>query len=111
MTSSYHEISNSSSNPVNVEESGGDDLEMSAKRLLNRARNWVGDLSMDGGLVGQEGAQVTYVAQDLNERIKRRDHGIKIMSQIVTHNGFNYIDLYCRWFHEFINGRRSTINV
>lgn len=65
MTSSYHEI--------NVSERGEEETDhemtLPVKRLLNKARNWVGDLSMDG-VVTQEGQQVTYVAQDLTERMK-----------------------------------------
>ncbi|CAL8099023.1 unnamed protein product [Orchesella dallaii] len=69
MTSSYHEI-----NDVEGEKSAGDtsELELSlpgAKKLFNRAKNWVGDLSLEG-VVAQEGQQVTYVAQDFAEKIK-----------------------------------------
>ncbi|ODN03534.1 hypothetical protein Ocin01_03142 [Orchesella cincta] len=70
MTSSYHEIND----VVEGEKSAGDtsDLELSlpgAKKLFNRAKNWVGDLSLEG-VVAQEGQQVTYVAQDFAEKIK-----------------------------------------
>lgn len=66
MTSSYHEI--------NEEDSQGPETELElslpgAKKLFNKAKNWVGDLSLDG-VVAQEGQQVTYVAQDLAEKIK-----------------------------------------
>lgn len=65
MTSSYHEINES-------DEKGDNELELSlpnAKKLFNRAKNWVGDLSLEG-VVAQEGQQVTYVAQDFADKIK-----------------------------------------
>lgn len=67
MTSSYHEINDGDDKPGTESE-----LELSlpgAKKLFNRAKNWVGDLSLDG-VVAQEGQQVTYVAQDFAQKVK-----------------------------------------
>jgi hypothetical protein len=65
MTSSYHEISESETfDKEDVDTS----LQAGAQRLLHKARNWVGDLSLEG-VVAQEGQQVTYVAQDLTQKI------------------------------------------
>lgn len=72
MTSSYHEINDD-------DEAGDGELELSlpgAKKLFNRAKNWVGDLSLEG-VVTQEGQQVTYVTQDLAEKIKLSSPNIK----------------------------------
>jgi uncharacterized protein Yka (UPF0111/DUF47 family) len=76
MTSSYHEISEvekeadaKSFTSLSTELS---DLELSipsARKLFDKARHWVGDLSLEG-VVSQEGQQVTYVTQDLTEKIK-----------------------------------------
>jgi len=72
MTSSYHEINDSDSvvvgkpsdSPASLEQ-----LDQTARKLFDKARHWVGDLSLEG-IVTQEGQQVTYVAQDLTEKIK-----------------------------------------
>lgn len=70
MTSSYHEISyRNTPNDDEGNEAERGDLEKRAQRLLNRARNWVGDLSLEG-VVSQEGQQVNYVVADLQGRIK-----------------------------------------
>lgn len=68
MTSSYHEINEGDTEKTVLEA----ELELrlpGAKKLFNKAKNWVGDLSLEG-VVAQEGQQVTYVAQDLATKIK-----------------------------------------
>jgi len=71
MTSSYHEIRDAEYGTDALSASGEVDTDVipSAKKFLSKARNWVGDLSLDG-IVSQEGQQVTYVAQDITEQIK-----------------------------------------
>jgi hypothetical protein len=72
MTSSYHEINDAEStlskslgdSPASLEH-----LDQTARKFFDKARNWVGDLSLEG-IVSQEGQQVTYVTQDLTEKIK-----------------------------------------
>jgi hypothetical protein len=71
MTSSYHEISGGG---AAAEASASDATESKtlpegAKKLFDRAKNWVGDLSLEG-VVSHEGQQVTYVAEDLTKKIK-----------------------------------------
>ena len=76
MTSSYHEISeaekevdNKSFSSLSTDLSELDLSIPSARKLFDKARHWVGDLSLEG-VVSQEGQQVTYVTQDLTEKIK-----------------------------------------
>ena len=78
MTSSYHEINEPETDFSNMTKSTAGDtsspaslenLDQTARKLFNKARNWVGDLSLEG-IVSQEGQQVTYVTQDLTEKIK-----------------------------------------
>jgi len=84
MTSSYHEIVDTH----RFEEGGGgvsdekslssvvSDLELNipkakqrANKFFSKARNWVGELSTDG-VVTQEEGQVTYVVEDLTDKIR-----------------------------------------
>jgi len=79
MTRSYHEICDDDTNqaqegskPFTNLSTELSELEISipsAKKLFDKARNWVGDLSLEGVVV-QEGQQLTYVTQDLSEKIK-----------------------------------------
>jgi len=71
MTSSYHEIND----PEEISKSFGEGtpslehFDQRARKLFDKARNWVGDLSLEG-IVTQEGQQVTYVAQDISTKIR-----------------------------------------
>jgi len=71
MTSSYHEIAETEKEK-SVGNDSMSDLDLSlpgARKLFEKARHWVGDLSLEG-IVSQEGQQVTYVAEDIAEKIR-----------------------------------------
>jgi len=67
MMSSYHEIWEEEDEDERKVMGGG------AKRFLNKARNWVGDLSLEG-VVSHQGQQLTYVSQDMGKMFQISPH-------------------------------------